>query len=98
MPSFQNVLIMTVVRSKQFAAHQEKYNDLAIKGRDMLGCDPANTYALKSCPVLEGDEAIEFYERWQKLLEEPMTPLSEEERKERKEWKKYFKEQMRSKI
>jgi len=85
---------MKVVKSKDIADHQEEYYCMEVNGKNMLGCDPANTYALKSCPVLEGDEAIEFYERWQKLLEEPMEPLSEEERKERKEWKKYFKEQM----
>jgi len=27
---------------------------------------------IRFAPVLEGDEAIEFYERWQKSLEEPL--------------------------
>ena len=60
---------------------------------EMLGCDPANTYAQRPIAVLEGDAAIEFYERWQKLLEMPKKPLSEEERKKRKEWKEFFRQQ-----
>ena len=37
---------------------------------------------IRFAPVLEGDEAIEFYERWQKSLEEPLKrPPTEEGRK-----------------
>ena len=38
---------------------------------------------VRFAPVLEGDEAIEFYERWAKSLETPLkSPISAEERKE----------------
>ena len=89
---------MAAISSKGFVSHQERRNGMAVNGQvhtkaDMLGCDPANTYATRPIAVLEGDAAIEFYERWQKLLEKPKKPLSEEDRKEREEWKKYFKEQ-----
>ncbi|MCL2040796.1 MAG: hypothetical protein FWG84_01980 [Bacteroidales bacterium] len=33
---------------------------------------------IRFAPVLEGDEAIDFYERWQKSLEEPVKRPSEE--------------------
>ena len=79
---------MTVVSSKEFAGHQEKYYDLAVNGRNMLGCDPANTYALKSAPVLEGDEAIEFLERVEANLKVPLQ--SRPSKKEREEWEELF--------
>ena len=117
---------MTVVSSKEFAAHQEKYYDLAVNGQicirngnnmfqlvsanmndtekpitekkqqpssrhhqaEMLGCDPANTYALKSAPVLEGDEAIEFLERVEANLKVPLQ--SRPSKKEREEWEELF--------
>ena len=37
---------------------------------------------IRFAPVLEGDEAIEFYERWQKSLEQPAKRPSEEKIKE----------------
>jgi len=40
---------------------------------------------IRFAPVLEGDEAIEFYERWQKSLEEPLkSPISKERMEELK--------------
>ena len=43
---------------------------------------------IRFAPVLEGDEAIEFYERWHQSLQEPLkSPISKEEREE---WKKFF--------
>ena len=43
---------------------------------------------IRFAPVLEGDDAIEFYERWQKSLEEPLKrPISKEKREE---WKAFF--------
>jgi len=46
---------------------------------------------IRFAPVLEGDEAIEFLERWQESLEQPLKcPPSKEEVKE---WKKFFREQ-----
>ena len=43
---------------------------------------------IRFAPVLEGDEAIEFYERWHQSLQEPLkSPISKEEREE---WKRYF--------
>jgi len=36
---------------------------------------------IRFAPVLEGDEAIEFYERWHQSLQEPLkSPPSKEER------------------
>ena len=84
---------MAVASSKGLSSHQERRNGMTVNGTGMLGCDPANTFATRPIAVLEGDAAIEFYERWQKLLEKPKKPLSEEDRKEREEWKNYFKEQ-----
>ncbi|MCL2040623.1 MAG: hypothetical protein FWG84_01105 [Bacteroidales bacterium] len=38
---------------------------------------------IRFAPVLEGNEAIEFYERWQKSLEEPVKRcLSKEVRED----------------
>jgi len=34
---------------------------------------------IRFAPVLEGDEAIEFYERWQESLEKPIKYPSKEE-------------------
>ena len=46
---------------------------------------------IRFAPVLTGDEAVEFYERWQKSLEEPLKrPPTKESRKE---WKDFFKNQ-----
>ena len=46
---------------------------------------------IRFAPVLEGDEAVEFIERWQKSLREPLqSPPTKEERKG---WKKFFREQ-----
>ena len=72
---------MTVGRSK--ATHQAKSYDFAVNGREMLVCDPANTYARRSCPVLEGDAAIEFLERVKAMenIPDPSRP-SKEEREE----------------
>ena len=82
---------MTVVRNKDVATHHTKSYDFAVNGREMLVCDPANTYARRSCPVLEGDAAIEFLERVEAMrkIPDPSRPSKEE----REEWKKYFKEQ-----
>jgi len=47
---------------------------------------------IRFAPVLEGNEAVEFYERWQKSLEEPLKrPPTEESRKE---WKEFFRKQI----
>ena len=36
---------------------------------------------IRFAPVLEGDEAIEFYERWHQSLQEPLKrPISKEKR------------------
>jgi len=36
---------------------------------------------IRFAPVLEGDEAIEFYERWHQSLQEPLkSPISKEKR------------------
>ena len=36
---------------------------------------------IRFAPVLEGDEAIEFYERWYQSLQEPLkSPISQEKR------------------
>ena len=34
---------------------------------------------IRFAPVLEGDEAVEFYERWQESLEQPMIYPPKEE-------------------
>ena len=40
---------------------------------------------IRFAPVLEGDEAIEFYERWQQSLKEPLkSPISKERKEELK--------------
>ena len=45
---------------------------------------------IRFAPVLVGDEAVEFYERWQKSLEEPLKcPPSKEERRA---WNKIFRQ------
>ena len=89
---------MVAISSKEFATHQEQHNGMAVNGSGMLGCDPANTFATRPIAVLEGDAAREFVERVEANLKTPRQPLSEEERKEREEWKKYFKEQRRREL
>ena len=43
---------------------------------------------IRFAPLLEGDEAIEFYERWHQSLQEPLkSPPSKEKREA---WKKHF--------
>ena len=44
---------------------------------------------IRFAPILEGDEAIEFYERWQKSLEEPVKRRISKE--SIKEWKEFIK-------
>jgi len=70
---------MIAVSSKEYAVHQKK--------ADMLGCDPANTYARRPISVLEGDAAWEFLERVKAMEHVPDPSFSEEKRKE---WKEYF--------
>ena len=41
---------------------------------------------IRFAPVLEGDEAIEFYERWSQSLEKPINRPSDEYIKEVKEF------------
>ena len=89
---------MAVASSKGFVSHQESRNGMAVNGSGMLGCDPANTFATRPIAVLEGDAAWEFVERVEANLKTPRQPLSEEERQEREEWKKYFKEQRRREL
>ena len=43
---------------------------------------------IRFAPVLIGDEAVEFYERWQKMLEEPDPTYPSKE--EQKELKRFF--------
>jgi len=78
---------MTTVRNKD----QEKRNDLTVNGKDMFVCNPANTYARRSCPILEGDAAIEFLERVEamKNVPDPSRP-SKERLKELKEFYRKF--------
>ena len=83
---------MATASSKGFASHQERRNGITVNGTGMLGCDPANIFSTRPVAVLEGDAAWEFVERVEANLKAPRQPLSEEERKEREEWKKYFKE------
>ena len=74
---------MTVVKSKDVNTQKAKSYDFTVNGRDMLVCDPANTYARRYCPVLEGDAAIEFLEKVEamKNVPDPSRP-SKEEREE----------------
>ena len=46
---------------------------------------------IRFAPILVGDEAIEFYERWHKSLEEPDPTYPSEERIT--EWKEFFRRQ-----
>jgi len=43
---------------------------------------------IRFAPVLEGDEAIEFYERWHQSLQEPLKRPPSKEKREA--WKKFF--------
>ena len=43
---------------------------------------------IRFAPVLTGNDAVEFYERWQKSLEEPLKRRPSDD--EIKEWKKFF--------
>ena len=52
---------------------------------------------IRFAPVLEGDEAIEFYERWQKSLEEPLKrPPTEEARKRAYEFFRKYEDKFRN--
>jgi len=82
---------MAAVSSKQFTSHQREHNGLSVNGADMLGCDPANTYATRPIAVLEGDAAWDFLERVEANLKNPLQTRPSKE--EREEWKKFFKEQ-----
>ena len=55
---------------------------------------------VRFAPVLEGDEAIEFYERWAKSLEAPLkSPISAEERKEiRNSFRKHELDKIRNRL
>ena len=75
---------MIAVNSKESSACQKK--------AEMLGFDPANTFARRPIAVLEGEAAWDFVERV-KAMEN--VPYSDSPSKEsRKEWKEYFRKQM----